>query len=215
MAFVEKRNPAKQQRIYNCDKPYHQCDKISTGKQRLETYQVTNTEEKTYQCSLCNKTFNLSSNLNRHMSTHIGGKQYKTRQNFDDIKDKQNIVKNQIAYSEESSYHCRQCDKAFSSEFNLKRHSNSIHTVGKIYQCNQCNNTFSRKDYLVTHLRTHTGEKPYQCNLCNKTFTESSNLNRHASKHTGKKQSQSIKCKQCDTAFTRKDNLLKHLRKQH
>ncbi|CAL4198993.1 unnamed protein product, partial [Meganyctiphanes norvegica] len=109
------------------------CNKTFIGKRRL----VTNNEEKTHQCSLCNKTFNLSSNLNRHMRSHIGRKQYQTRQNYDTIKEKPNLVKNKIAYSGESPYYCRQCDNTFSSKSNLEKHM-IIHTVGETYQCNKC-----------------------------------------------------------------------------
>ena len=51
------------------------------------------------------------------------------------------------------------------------------------YSCEQCEKKFTRKDYLKTHQRVHTGERPYHCEQCGKNFAETQSLKRHQQIH--------------------------------
>ena len=111
---------------------------------------MSHTDEKPYECEICNKTFNRSANLTKHQRVHTG----------------------------EKPYECEICKKAFSNNSALATHKR-IHTGEKPYACDICEKTFSNKSHLVQHKRMHTGEKPYSCDICLKSYSRNSQLSRH------------------------------------
>ncbi|XP_068230366.1 zinc finger and BTB domain-containing protein 7A-like isoform X8 [Palaemon carinicauda] len=55
------------------------------------------------------------------------------------------------------------------------------------FQCTFCSHTAVRKDYMLKHIRTHTGEKPYTCLQCPYRASTKEALNSHMRQHTGEK----------------------------
>ncbi|GFX24780.1 c2H2-type domain-containing protein [Trichonephila clavipes] len=78
-----------------------------------------------------------------------------------------------------------------------------------MYTCNICGKNFVTNYILKRHtLQVHEKNAVLQCADCSKKFVRESDLKRHRDfVHSTEK----ITCKFCDTSFTRKDNLLKHL----
>ena len=80
-------------------------------------------------------------------------------------------------------YRCLKCDKTFSYEANLKKHTESqVHERKKLeYKCEKCTEIFTRKEQLMRHNAfVHEGNKPaFKCHLCNSTFSFKSLLARH------------------------------------
>ncbi|KAI0988077.1 hypothetical protein GJ496_004209 [Pomphorhynchus laevis] len=52
--------------------------------------------------------------------------------------------------------------------------------------CEQCDREFTSLFNLRVHMRFHEKDRPYQCELCGKSFHTSSNYNRHRLKYCGK-----------------------------
>lgn len=51
----------------------------------------------------------------------------------------------------------------------------------RIYNCNQCNRAFTREEHLTRHtLLTHNKLKPYTCGICQRPFSRRDLLLRHA-----------------------------------
>uniref|UniRef100_A0A452FQI5 Zinc finger protein 677 n=1 Tax=Capra hircus TaxID=9925 RepID=A0A452FQI5_CAPHI len=100
-------------------------------------------------------------------------------------------------HTEEKSYNCNDCGKAFSKSSNLRNHKR-IHSGQKPYKCNVCGKAFNQGSNLTTHQRVHTGEKPYKCDVCGKVFSRNSHLENHQRMHTGEKP---YKCSECGKAF--------------
>ncbi|CAL4119421.1 unnamed protein product, partial [Meganyctiphanes norvegica] len=71
----------------------------------------------------------------------------------------------------EKTFHCNQCDKAFTDKSNLIRHQ-SKHIGERQYKCDQCDMTLLKNSDLIKHQRTHTREKPYQCKQCDKVYIQ-------------------------------------------
>jgi hypothetical protein len=85
-----------------------------------------------------------------------------------------------------------------------------------------CNKAFDRKCELNRHLKIHLSrnERPYRCSVCSEGFLYPKDLVRHGNKHT--KQNSAKTIYHCHVAgcsntegFSRRDNLLRHHRRQH
>ncbi|CAO4360915.1 unnamed protein product [Caenorhabditis nigoni] len=103
----------------------------------------------------------------------------------------------------------RKCEACPTDQFqphNIGQHYR-LHT-NSVYACQHCGKR-GRRNYLMSHVRTHTGERPYRCDTCSKSFSDASTLRRHRLVHTGEKKYQ---CPVCGRAIARKDNVKVHIR---
>ncbi|KAM4620109.1 PR domain zinc finger protein 15 [Polymixia lowei] len=140
--------------------------------------------KRVYRCSLCNKVFQNSSNLNRHIRSH-GDKLFK----------------------------CDECDKLFSRKESLKqhisyKHSKNLPDVEYKYKCNTCDKSFRLENALKFH-NCRTDDKTFQCDICSRFFSTNSNLSKHKKKHGEKLYS----CEICNKMFYRKDVMQEHHRR--
>ncbi|XP_059824729.1 PR domain zinc finger protein 15 isoform X2 [Hypanus sabinus] len=137
-----------------------------------------------YQCYLCDKFFNNSSNLKRHIRSH-GDKLYK----------------------------CDECEKEFSRKESLKQHVSYKHSRNEVddsymFQCPTCLKAFRIRTALEFH-NCRTDDKTFQCDMCFRFFSTNSNLSKHKKKHGDKK----FSCDTCGKMFYRKDVMLDHQRR--
>ncbi|XP_040038684.2 PR domain zinc finger protein 15 isoform X1 [Gasterosteus aculeatus] len=140
--------------------------------------------KRVYRCSLCNKVFQNSSNLNRHVRSH-GDKLFK----------------------------CDECDKLFSRKESLKqhisyKHSKNLPDQDYKYKCNTCEKSFRLENALKFH-NCRTDDKTFQCDICSRFFSTNSNLSKHKKKHGEKLYS----CEICNKMFYRKDVMQEHHRR--
>ncbi|KAM7398528.1 hypothetical protein PAMA_006434 [Pampus argenteus] len=140
--------------------------------------------KRVYRCSLCNKVFQNSSNLNRHIRSH-GDKLFK----------------------------CDECDKLFSRKESLKqhisyKHSKTMPDLEYKYKCNTCEKSFRLENALKFH-NCRTDDKTFQCDICSRFFSTNSNLSKHKKKHGEKLYS----CEICNKMFYRKDVMQEHHRR--
>nr|XP_043897904.1 PR domain zinc finger protein 15 isoform X2 [Solea senegalensis] len=140
--------------------------------------------KRVYRCSLCNKVFQNSSNLNRHIRSH-GDKLFK----------------------------CDECDKLFSRKESLKQHISYKHSKTMPdheykYKCNTCEKSFRLENALKFH-NCRTDDKTFQCDICSRFFSTNSNLSKHKKKHGEKLYS----CEICNKMFYRKDVMQEHHRR--
>ncbi|XP_041460253.1 zinc finger E-box-binding homeobox 2-like isoform X3 [Lytechinus variegatus] len=135
------------------DCPY--CDRSYKRLTSLKEH-IKYRHEKTFNnfsCPECNYCFAYKSQLERHMATHMPGR-------------------NQI---------CDICNKAFVNIYRLQRHM-LTHTSGnRKFKCGECGKAFKYKHHLKEHLRIHSGEKPYECPTCLKRFSHSGSYSSHIS----------------------------------
>uniref|UniRef100_A0A8I3QXL6 PR domain zinc finger protein 15 n=2 Tax=Canis lupus TaxID=9612 RepID=A0A8I3QXL6_CANLF len=137
-----------------------------------------------YQCSICSKIFQNSSNLSRHVRSH-GDKLFK----------------------------CEECAKLFSRKESLKQHVSYKHSRNEVdseyrYRCGTCEKTFRIESALEFH-NCRTDDKTFQCEMCFRFFSTNSNLSKHKKKHGDKK----FACEVCNKMFYRKDVMLDHQRR--
>ncbi|XP_024119199.1 PR domain zinc finger protein 15 isoform X1 [Oryzias melastigma] len=144
----------------------------------------TREHKRVYRCSLCNKIFQNSSNLNRHIRSH-GDKLFK----------------------------CDECHKLFSRKESLKqhisyKHSKNVPDQEYRYKCNTCEKSFRLENALKFH-NCRTDDKTFQCDICSRFFSTNSNLSKHKKKHGEKLYS----CEICNKMFYRKDVMQEHHRR--
>lgn len=119
----------------------------------------SNTNQKTYSCSLCPKTFKSKQNQKDHENCHLGLKYFK----------------------------CEVCLKTFTTKTHLDMHLKS-HNQQDQFLCSVCHKYFKSKNYLKIHIKTHFDElKNYSCGFCGKKFIQLSDLKIHSRTHTGEK----------------------------
>ncbi|XP_071489919.1 zinc finger E-box-binding homeobox 1-like isoform X1 [Diadema antillarum] len=106
-----------------------------------------------FSCPECNYCFAYKSQLERHMATHMPGR-------------------NQV---------CEICNKAFVNIYRLQRHMLTHTTGNRKFKCSECGKAFKYKHHLKEHLRIHSGEKPYECPTCLKRFSHSGSYSSHIS----------------------------------
>ena len=105
-----------------------------------------------FTCEVCNKDFEIQSQLNRHMRTHTG----------------------------ERPYGCDVCGKKFLQKHHLSEHVRS-HSNTRPFSCSTCGKAFAQSSTLKNHMQSHNprSESPHVCPNCGKTFTRSSGLRKH------------------------------------
>ncbi|XP_010869030.2 PR domain zinc finger protein 15 isoform X2 [Esox lucius] len=161
---------------------------LSTGKRgsRKRFLRQGGDHKRVYKCTLCNKIFQNSSNLNRHIRSH-GDKLFKCDE-CDKMFSRKESLKQHISYKHsknepdiEYRYKCNTCDKAFRVENALKFHN--CRTDDKTFQCEICSRFFSTNSNLSKHKKKH-GEKLYACEICSKMFYRKDVMQDHQRRHT-------------------------------
>ncbi|XP_033711995.1 PR domain zinc finger protein 15 isoform X1 [Tursiops truncatus] len=173
--------------------PHHQSGSITLKRSlilssrhgiRRKLVRQLGEHRRVYQCSICSKVFQNSSNLSRHVRSH-GDKLFK----------------------------CEECTKLFSRKESLKQHVSYKHSRNEVdseyrYRCGTCEKTFRIQSALEFH-NCRTDDKTFQCEMCFRFFSTNSNLSKHKKKHGDKK----FACEVCNKMFYRKDVMLDHQRR--
>ncbi|XP_035522975.1 PR domain zinc finger protein 15 isoform X1 [Morone saxatilis] len=173
----------------------------------------TREHKRVYRCSLCNKVFQNSSNLNRHVRSH-GDKLFKCDE-CDKLFSRKESLKQHISYKhsknlpdQEYKYKCNTCEKSFRLENALKFHNCRTGLKSPLL-------AFSLFSLFVLLLGfTHSivlspDDKTFQCDICSRFFSTNSNLSKHKKKHGEKLYS----CEICNKMFYRKDVMQEHHRR--
>ncbi|NXT20800.1 PRD15 protein, partial [Syrrhaptes paradoxus] len=137
--------------------------------------------KRVYQCSICSKIFQNSSNLSRHIRSH-GDKLFKCEECAKLFSRKESL-KQHVSYKHsrnEYRYKCTTCEKAFRIESALEFHN--CRTDDKTFQCEMCFRFFSTNSNLSKHKKKH-GDKKFACEICNKMFYRKDVMLDHQRRH--------------------------------
>ncbi len=171
-----------------------------------------------HRCTVCQRSFQSTFNLKRHIRTHTGERPYAC--DWDDCDKRfttaQSVATHKRTHSGEKPYACDWdgCDQRFAQVCHLTIHKRT-HTGEKPHTCDWdgCDKRFAQAVHLTTHKRTHTGEKPHTCDWdgCDKRFAQAVHLATHKRTHTGEKP-YTCDYDGCDKRFAQAGHLITHKR---
>ena len=155
-ADISSEKPGVTAEVYEC----RVCSKAFKNKALMIRHlNVVHTNERPFECTLCELKFKSSTNLKAHQTSH----------------------------SNEKKFSCVSCEKQFAYKTSLVQHVKCQHGGEKPFRCPHCNKSFSQNGNLQEHIRIHTGYKPFTCDICGRKFTTSSQHRLHTKRHKGEK----------------------------
>ena len=111
------------------------------------------------------------------------------------------------------------CNKSFARKYDLKIHQRIHSNQSKSEKCKFCQMAFNDPANLRKHVKNiHQNKempKQFMCRYCHKRFYRKESLQKHVETHLKAKDRILYECKQCDSCFSYKSNLNKHLKKFH
>ncbi|XP_023315840.1 zinc finger protein 2 homolog [Trichogramma pretiosum] len=177
-------------------------------------------EQSVLQCDQCNKLFNRSYNLKRHMQVHEAKKVDESIITKDNVIKSITINETQDKVDKVSALQCNQCNKLFKSNSSLRRHVTEVHKNKKQNEgiTEKADESIITEDNAINSIRSieeqnEVDEKSlFECNQCNKLFQNNYRLKRHVTRvHERKK----VECEVCHEFFAKKSNLLVHYDSVH
>lgn len=113
-------------------------------------------------------------------------------------------------HSDERSFFCEICSKAFKTSSNLNVHI-KMHNNQRDHKCTECAQAFYTSSHLKAHKKIHLNEFNYKCDVagCEKSFIHLSSYKKHKTFHSGIKNHQ---CRVCLHTFSQACHLREHLK---
>ena len=173
---------------------------------------------KKYKCSLCEKTFNHSSNLKRHYHTmHVKNLDKKIEHEKTFQCHECGKIETYMSKSNNSNIRtkCADCKKLQKGNKEKQRYKELKLKGDKPFKCEKCPMTFYKGPSLEVHIKNvHEKLRPNQCDLCGKAFFRASYLKlHHRTVHEGQRD---VSCDLCGKSFAGGDHKLKsHIRTVH
>lgn len=173
------------------------CDKRFINQTCLKTHLYRSHRNKVYTCDLCEKKYNIISNLHRH---------------------KRNVHSNK----KDKTFKCKRCDEKFTNYVDLTSHKSSHEPLKRVYKCKQCDKQYKFYWSLTNHeLTKHSGIQ-YKCPFCTYVTSTKFHHERHVANvhyknkiNKDKPKDPSYKCKQCQEEFSAYKDLRNHRSSKH
>ncbi|XP_045527897.1 protein suppressor of hairy wing [Pieris brassicae] len=161
----------------------------------IEVSENLSKEVMEYICSYCKKSFK----KRQYLIAHV------------------NSCGNDTLHEEKPKLHCPKCTKVFVFKKSYKKHVENEHYEGPDgVCCEHCSVICPNKEILQDHLDKKHNSGTYSCQFCTQTFVRRAHVTRHMlQKGCDGRKLREFSCGICSAKFSRKDNLLVHLRLQH
>ena len=132
--------------------------------------------------------------------------------------------KHQAQHVENKPYECleRDCPSWFTEAHIFTRHKKLSHGPSENVECPKCYKPFTSREYLRGHLKSCSSEDlipvavedgEFGCSICPDRFHDRSDMRQHFKTH--KAEEKPYPCLHCALAYTRSQNLYRHVRGAH
>ncbi|XP_055612654.1 uncharacterized protein LOC129759270 [Uranotaenia lowii] len=187
------------------------CFRVFRTLTHLKQHRLHDKMPKKFVCAQCGISKSSKASLKVHEMLHTGERPYHCK-----ICDKrftsQTILSSHLKCHAPKQYQCNDCGEKFARGENLKRHIRHRHAEAT-FSCNYCPRKMKTREAQLQHERSHTGEKPFECRTagCSKRYASITDRRRHEMlNHTGERPHC---CSFCSASFVRKRQLTVHERK--
>ncbi|XP_046891079.1 vascular endothelial zinc finger 1-like isoform X8 [Hypomesus transpacificus] len=136
------KKPAKPvKKNHGCD----MCGKAFRDVYHLNRHKLSHSDEKPFECPICQQRFKRKDRMTYHVRSHDGGVH--------------------------KPYICSVCGKGFSRPDHLSCHVKHVHSSERPFKCQvtACTSAFATKDRLRSHMIRHEGK--VTCNICGKMLS--------------------------------------------
>ncbi len=171
---------------------YENCTSaFPLNKTLLRHVKLVHQNVKNFTCNICDKKFQTSGHLQRHVNTH----------------------------NDEYNFPCNTCDGKFKTNYELNAHVTRKHTItDTMFKCDYdtCTAQFKMKNDFAKHLKCVHGNETFSCNFddnCDKIYKTKKDLDRHIERFH--KQIRNFKCDTCDVQFYTNYELTAHKNQIH
>ena len=192
----------------------------------------TKKSKKTYNCSHCNSNFSRKPSLLRHIeSVHEGKRPFVCTICNRKFAQKNNLRKHELKKHAASKHEIDLGHSSSKNEYRTSTDNNEGKKMICVYNCSHCNRNFSRKENLKRHIGlVHEGKRPVLKNGNMSEFKIENDLEHDASLSDrirkeeaflasllpkGEKTRKTYNCSHCNSNFSRKPNLLRHVESVH
>lgn len=183
-----------------------------TEEPKYEKKMTYNDETRSYECNICNETFNKIPLLTQHMLKHSGSEPYACsicNAQYNDL----TLLNTHMKTIHENIPLYEKIDLPKTERTDLGRKHSRLYS----YECHVCGLIFNKIPQLTQHMSSHTGQDPYQCSLCNIKYKDISMLRAHMKicdkTHTCLPEMNfSSRCVYCNKNFNDPVDFAKHLK---
>ncbi|XP_067288714.1 vascular endothelial zinc finger 1 isoform X3 [Pseudorasbora parva] len=136
-----KKPPKPVKKNHGCE----MCGKAFRDVYHLNRHKLSHSDEKPFECPICQQRFKRKDRMTYHVRSHDGGVH--------------------------KPYVCSVCGKGFSRPDHLSCHVKHVHSSERPFKCQvtACTSAFATKDRLRSHMIRHEGK--VTCNVCGKMLS--------------------------------------------